>query len=117
MPDFSLTGGITFGSGVGYIQPITPITATAGSVTSVSGNTTTAITAFFPFAQVQNGTPPYTYFVSAGVLPTGIAIDSSNGIVYGRPTATQGLGNVTFSVRDSNFVSAATTVIVGFTVV
>lgn len=116
MPGFSITGGVTFGSGFRFSADPDPITATAGSVTSVSGATGTAITSFFPFSSVQNGIAPYTYFVSAGVLPTGITLNSSTGLVSGTPTVAQGLGNVTFTVRDSNNVLASTTATVGFSI-
>jgi hypothetical protein len=53
--------------------------------------------------------------VSAGVLPTGITINSNTGLVAGVPLAGQTLGNVTFTVRDINNVLASTTSAVGFT--
>jgi len=114
MPGFTITGGVTFDSGFRFSAEPEPISATAGSVTSVSGFTNAAITSFFPFASVQNGVQPYTYFVSAGVLPTGITINSSTGLVSGTPTVAQGASNVTFTVRDSNNVLASTTSIVSF---
>jgi hypothetical protein len=116
MPGFSITGGVTFDSGFRFVTDPEPISATAGSVTSVSGFTETAITSFFPFSSVQNGAQPYTYFVSAGVLPTGITINSSTGLVSGTLTVPQGASNVTFTVRDSNNVLASTTSIVSFNV-
>jgi len=117
MPGFTITNGVTFSSGFRFSADPEPITATAGPITSVSGSTGTAITSFFPFASVQNGVQPYTYFVSAGVLPTGITINSSTGLVSGTPTVAQGASNVTFTVRDSNNVLASTTSIVSFNVI
>jgi len=115
MPGFSVTGAVSFGSGVQFSTDPGPISAIAGSTTTALGSTVTAITSFFPFSLVQNGTPPYTYFVSAGVLPTGITINSNTGLVAGVPLAGQTLGNVTFTVRDINNVLASTTSAVGFT--
>jgi len=117
MPGFTITNGVTFSSGFRFSADPEPITATAGPITSVSGSTGTAITSFFPFASVQNGVAPYTYFVSAGVLPTGLSLNSSTGLVTGTPTVAQGASNVTFTVRDSNNVLASTTSIVSFDVV
>jgi hypothetical protein len=75
------------------------------------------MTSFNPFSSVQYGATPYTYFVSAGTLPTGITIDPSTGLVSGTPTTLQSAANVTFSVRDVNNVVATTTSTVSFAVV
>jgi hypothetical protein len=110
---------LTFGGGISIGPGITitlPITATAGNTTSVSVIQNTAIASFNPFASVINGAQPYTYFVSAGTLPTGITINSSTGLVSGTPTVTYSTANVTFSVKDSNEVIAETTSTVAFTV-
>jgi hypothetical protein len=92
------------------------LTATAGATTTVSVPQNTAISSFNPFSSVTGGFTPYTYFVSAGTLPNGITINPSTGLVSGTPTTVQGAANVTFSVRDVNNVTAATTRIVSFTV-
>jgi len=91
-------------------------TATAGATTTVSGTQNVAITSFNPFSSVTGGFVPYTYFVSSGTLPTGININSSTGVVSGTPTASYPTTSVTFSVRDVNNVTAATTSTVSFTV-
>ena len=109
----TIGAGWTLGGGFSYTPSIT---AVAGATASVSVEQDSAITSFNPFSSVQYGATPYTYFVSAGTLPTGISIDSSTGLVSGTPTVVQGAANVTFSVRDVNNQAATTTSIVGFTV-
>jgi len=95
---------------------VIPISATAGATSTVLGYQNTAITSFNAFSSVNNGTVPYTYFVSSGTLPTGVTINSSTGLVSGTPTVTYSTANVTFSVRDVNNVVASTTSTVSFTV-
>jgi hypothetical protein len=111
--------GLIIGSGWqignGYTYNLQP-TAIAGPTTTVSGYQNSGIASFYPFSSVTNGTLPYTYYVSAGTLPTGITLDSSSGLVSGTPTVLQSAANVTFSVRDSLNEIAATTSTVGFTV-
>jgi hypothetical protein len=92
------------------------LVAMPGGTSTVFGYQSTAITSFSAFTSVSGGTAPYTYYVSSGTLPTGIAINSSTGVVSGTPTATQSSSNVTFSVKDANNLVASTTVTVSFTV-
>jgi hypothetical protein len=92
------------------------LVAMPGGTSTVFGYQSTAITSFSAFTSVSGGTAPYTYYVSSGTLPTGIAINSSTGLVSGTPTATQSSSNVTFSVKDANNLVASTTVTVSFTV-
>ena len=49
--------------------------------------------------KASNGTPPFSWSISVGVLPAGLTLDSSSGLVSGTPTAT---GNFTFTVRVSD---------------
>lgn len=61
------------------------------------------------YTQVQmeavGGTAPYTWDISAGALPTGLAI-SSGGLITGTPTAA---GTFTFTVRVTDSVAATAT--------
>jgi hypothetical protein len=47
------------------------------------------------------GTPPYTWSISAGALPTGLTLDSSGGVISGTPAST-GTSNLTVQVTDAN---------------
>lgn len=95
---------------------VTTMIATAGTTTAVTSFQNAAITSFSPFASVSYGFTPYTYFVSAGTLPTGITLNASTGVVSGTGTAIQGTSSVTFAVKDAQNNQAATTVSVSFTV-
>jgi len=105
----SIGEGITFGPGISISVGPPMITATAGNTSPLSVQQNTAITSFNAFESVIDGTAPYTYFVSAGVLPTGIVIASGNGVVSGTSNVVQSAANVTFSVKDVNNVVAITT--------
>ena len=49
------------------------------------------------------GTPPYTFTISEGALPSGLSLNASAGLIYGTPASS---GTFTFAVqvRDSNSV-------------
>ena len=96
-------------STVSFTVSVTPISAVAGNTTPLSVQQNTAITSFNSFTSVSNGTVPYTYFVSSGILPIGIILNSGNGLVSGTPNTVQSAANVTFSVKDVNNVVASTT--------
>jgi len=51
---------------------------------------------------VSGGVPPYTFAITSGVLPAGLSLNTSTGIVSGTPTTTVNLDAVTFSVTDSS---------------
>ncbi len=46
------------------------------------------------------GTPPYTFAITAGSLPTGLTLDPATGIVSGTPTDA-GVSGFTIRVTDS----------------
>jgi hypothetical protein len=51
--------------------------------------------------QAANGTAPYTWSISSGTLPPGVALDTSTGALTGTPTAS-GSYSPTFKVTDAN---------------
>ena len=55
--------------------------------------------------QVSGGTAPFTWTITAGSLPSGLALGSSTGTVSGTPTST-GLFNFTAQVTDANLETA-----------
>ncbi|MFN7976198.1 MAG: putative Ig domain-containing protein [Acidobacteriota bacterium] len=57
-----------------------------------------------PYSQTvtaSGGTAPYTYSVSAGTLPTGLALNAGSGVISGTPSAT-GTFNFTITATDVN---------------
>jgi hypothetical protein len=49
----------------------------------------------------SGGTPPYTWSVSGGALPTGLSINASTGTISGKPTVVQS-SSATIEVTDSS---------------
>lgn len=88
------------------VPPLTIATKTlpAGSVNSAYQTT----------LQGSGGTAPYTWSVTGGSLPGGLALNTTSGVVSGTPT-TEGTSPVTFTVRDSKglTVSASLSIVVG----
>ncbi|WP_448112323.1 putative Ig domain-containing protein [Mesorhizobium amorphae] len=70
--------------------PTLGLTPAAGTLAA------TYATAYSQQYTASGGTAPYTYTVSAGALPAGLALDSASGELAGTPTVT---GLFTFSVR------------------
>jgi hypothetical protein len=107
----------TFSFTVTVTDSSTPaITASQGFSILISSN---AVLSIVPPAKVQNavvaslyylgltaagGTPPYTWSVASGVLPSGITL-ASNGVLAGTPTAA-GLYSFTVEVRDAASATA-----------
>ena len=92
-----------------YTFTVTPLplslscnTPTARLYTSYLGTPSTAGgTAPAYGCTALNGTPPYTYALSAGTLPPGLSINASTGVISGTPT-TLGDYPVTVQVTDSS---------------
>ena len=57
-------------------------------------------------AGVAGGTPPYSWSISSGALPTGLALNASTGIVSGTPGAQ---GKFTFTIRVADSGGESTT--------
>lgn len=53
-----------------------------------------------------SGNPPPTFSVTAGILPPGLALEGSSGVLSGTPTTP---GSYTFTVMASNGLVAAVT--------
>ncbi len=72
---------------------ITVATCPAISLASLTGGTVG--TAYAQTATASGGTGPYTYSLFSGSLPTGLALNTSNGQVSGTPSAS---GTYTFTI-------------------
>ena len=78
------------------------------TVTTASLAGGTAGTSYSATVQASGGTTPYTWSVSSGTLPAGLALNASSGAISGTPT-TAGTSNFTVQVRDSAATPATAT--------
>jgi hypothetical protein len=81
----------------------------AGSPLSISGtppNGTVGVSYGFCFS-ASGGTPPYTFAIVSGSVPTGTSLDPSTGCITGTPTAA-GVFCFTIQVTDSLLATATT---------
>jgi hypothetical protein len=85
------TGTITYTLQVTGGISLSPLTLPSGTLGVPYGETVTAI----------GGTPPYTFTVSSGALPTGTALNMATGEISGTPTAI-GTFNFCITVTDAN---------------
>lgn len=70
-------------------------------------------TAYSSTLQACGGAQPYTWSISSGALPPGLALNSGSGVISGTPT-TAGVSNFTIQVTDSE--SPASTEAVNFSI-
>jgi hypothetical protein len=54
----------------------------------------------------SGGLPPYTWSISVGSLPAGLALNTSTGAITGTPTGPTGTANFTAQVKDSTNATA-----------
>ncbi len=73
----------------------------ANPVVITSGNFTgNVLAAFSQTLTATGGTPPYTWSVASGTLPTGLQLNSATGVISGTPSA-GGTSQVTFAATDA----------------
>ena len=102
---FSLFGCSGGGSGAGggntQAFAVSTTTATYGVVGNAYSSTLTA----------TGGTAPFIWTVSGGVLPVGLTLNATNGVVTGTPAAPAGNVTTTFTVSDSTGKTATGSVL------
>jgi parallel beta-helix repeat protein len=92
--------------------------ATTASPSFPSSSTLTIVTTSMPSGimdsaysaslTAKGGTPPYTWSLNSGSLPSGLQLNSATGVISGSPNAT-GERSIQFGVADSDKHSAHTT--------
>jgi hypothetical protein len=101
----NFTVEVTDANGAAASAPFTLTIAPALAITSTLTGCTLGA-ACSQAVSVTGGTAPYTYKVSAGVLPAGLSLNSSTGQITGTPTA-NGVSSFTIQVTDSNGTTAS----------
>jgi hypothetical protein len=71
------------------------------TITTTTLPTGAASTSYSGTVQVSGGTPPYTWSITVGSLPTWATLNPNTGAITGTPTAT-GTSNFTVTVTDSS---------------
>ncbi|MES2599017.1 MAG: putative Ig domain-containing protein [Verrucomicrobiota bacterium] len=96
--------GISGASGMGEVEDhLVNIYCPTISVSPATLNTGTAGSAFSQTMTASGGSGPYAWSVSEGVLPTGLTLNASTGVVSGTPASGNGAGTtITITATDSN---------------
>ena len=78
------------------VSPSSQLTITSSALASGTKNS-----AYSQSLQAAGGTPPYNWSISGGILPAGIVLTPSTGLLSGTPTA-PGTSSFTATVADSS---------------
>jgi hypothetical protein len=83
-------------------QPVTPPTSpTPLSITTTSLSDGQISTAYSSALAATGGTLPLAWTLTAGTLPSGLALNAATGVISGIPTTTAARTSLTFTVTDS----------------
>jgi len=91
----TLTNGRAVSCSFGAAPPPAP------SITTSSLADATNTQAYSQTLAAAGGTPPYTWSLASGSLPSGLSLNSSTGAITGTPSATPGTYSFTAKVTDS----------------
>jgi len=92
------TGSTTISATLGPVSGSTGLSVTPGplTITTAALPAGTVGTAYSATLAATGGTPPYTWSIASGALPTGLTLAASSGAISGTPTAT---GTANFTVK------------------
>jgi Domain of unknown function (DUF4082)/Putative Ig domain/Bacterial Ig-like domain (group 2) len=92
-------GTTTISATLGSVSGSTGLTVSPGSltITTTALPTATAGAAYTATLAATGGTPPYTWSIATGTLPSGLALAAGTGVISGTPTTT-GTSNFTVKV-------------------
>ena len=108
-------GGVSFHGGISIDSILAD--GVANAIAPVIAEETYTITPFTPIQAIDGtGTGPYTYIITAGTLPAGLALNPASGAVSGTTTTAQPVSSATFAVQDVNGYISPTTSTVNITV-
>jgi hypothetical protein len=91
------------------------VDATSLKIGTLTLPSVTVGTAYSQTLQATGGTAPYTWSISSGVLPAGLSLASSTGVISGTPR-TSGVATITASVKDSGSPAQSTSASMSITV-
>ncbi|HET9132566.1 MAG TPA: Ig domain-containing protein [Terriglobia bacterium] len=81
------------------------ISSNAVTISTMSLPNGTQQTAYSATRTATGGTPPYSWTIASGGLPTGLSLNSSSGVISGTPQSA-GTSDFTVRVTDSSSQSA-----------
>ena len=93
---------------------IAPVTLSITTTSLPSGQVGSSYSAILTSA---GGTTPYTWSLTSGTLPAGLALNASTGAITGTPTATANATSLTFKLTDSSSPAQTKSVTVTLTIV
>jgi len=111
----SMTGSWNISGNVS-MDSVATLTAVASATTSVALLQNQAMTSFSPLSSASGGYAPLSYVVQSGILPPGITLNSTTGLVSGTPTTIQNSSPVVFAVQDKYGNQSAVTSTINFAV-
>jgi hypothetical protein len=97
---------VTDSASVTATKQFTLTVAQALAITTTSLPSGAVGTPYSVVLSALGGTPPYTFTITAGALPSGLSLSASAGLIYGTPVSS-GTFTFTVQVRDINLVSAS----------
>ena len=101
----NFTVQVTDANSLTATQPLSLTVLSTPTVSTTSLPNGTQNTAYNTTLAAAGGTSPYNWAITAGALPTGLALASSTGVISGTPTGT-GTSNFTVQVTDANSLTA-----------